>query len=759
MSRSVKLPEPLRDWVITSLVSERKGKNLYRIVKEVNGEKVYANLYHIFAHSSYYSSDKAEFFEDEVNFLKSISKNPEFFTCFGAYVYNNKEKSKVDMYIATEELTPFSKTIKSKSFTPVEVAEFGSQMAEILAFMESKNIFHGDIRPENIFVTKDGKYKLGGFSDFENKISDFSFAAPETAKKQHPDYTTDIYSVGMIMYYLANDKKLPFENLGITRKEAITKRVNGNPISAPLNGSEMLKSVIAIACHPVNKNRWKNANNMKNALQVVIDDLTDTHSPTLGENEEQTTVIEVATTDTSIDENKVEQVEEHSDIVEISENENTSTSDDSIFVTENSVLENNENIEEKIEDVKDIKDIKNIENLEQTQTNDNLSENDTKIIDLSQNTDLLTSNNSLNDISESIFDDYEIIKPVENDVDEKSTSNDDIVDISSKYKKEQYGSFFDEAGTSNPEKIINLDKNPINFTENTNKTTNNTNHNNNSKTINKKNTDKDKKSNKAFGIIVTIISILLVLIALGFVVMTVYKKSIKPNTDVSNSTNPSTNISTSENTIATTVASTTIEPTTKSNAVKVENVVGFSFDTAKETLEKQGFKVEKGEEKYSTLYSENYVISQSISADTLIEKGSTIILGVSLGSEQATENPTDAQNNDDNNNNDNSNNNNENDNNNSNYDNSYMFYNSDSEYLSKSDLNNLSEKELEYALNEIYARRGRMFRDPSLAEYFNSKSWYEPIYSPSEFSESVFNQYEQANLHLIVEVQKEKGYR
>lgn len=67
------------------------------------------------------------------------------------------------MYIATEELEPLSKVMRSKNFTDDEITDFGLQMAEILMFLEEKNIFHGNIRPENIFVTADGKYKLGGF--------------------------------------------------------------------------------------------------------------------------------------------------------------------------------------------------------------------------------------------------------------------------------------------------------------------------------------------------------------------------------------------------------------------------------------------------------------------------------------------------------------------------------------------------------------------------------------------------------------------
>lgn len=47
MARGIKLPEELKDWKITSLVSEKKGQNKYRIVKKDSSGEVFANLFHI----------------------------------------------------------------------------------------------------------------------------------------------------------------------------------------------------------------------------------------------------------------------------------------------------------------------------------------------------------------------------------------------------------------------------------------------------------------------------------------------------------------------------------------------------------------------------------------------------------------------------------------------------------------------------------------------------------------------------------------
>ena len=89
----------------------------------------------------------------------------------------------------------------------------------------------------------------------------------------------------------------------------------------------------------------------------------------------------------------------------------------------------------------------------------------------------------------------------------------------------------------------------------------------------------------------------------------------------------------------------------------------------------------------------------------------------------------------------------------------YILEGSDYRYISKSELYMLSKNECRLARNEIYARHGRMFDDEELRAYFNSKDWYYPYVDGDDFSESVLNAYEKANLELIVEYEKEQGYR
>lgn len=56
----------------------------------------------------------------------------------------------------------------------------------------------------------------------------------------------------------------------------------------------------------------------------------------------------------------------------------------------------------------------------------------------------------------------------------------------------------------------------------------------------------------------------------------------------------------------------------------------------------------------------------------------------------------------------------------------FVLPNSDTDYLEKSDINDLSSAELRIARNEIFARYGYVFESEDLQDYFASLSWYYP---------------------------------
>lgn len=81
------------------------------------------------------------------------------------------------------------------------------------------------------------------------------------------------------------------------------------------------------------------------------------------------------------------------------------------------------------------------------------------------------------------------------------------------------------------------------------------------------------------------------------------------------------------------------------------------------------------------------------------------------------------------------------------------LFNTDSEYYTAEDFADAPESIIRVAKNEIYARHGYIFNDSDMNNYFNGMDWYTPSIDSANFSDSVFNEYEKANLELLNSIQ------
>ena len=800
MAKTIKLPADLRDWKVTSFVGEDNGCEVYKVSRKIDKNTAQnAILRHAFVGKSNYTDERAEYFTEEADFIESVKELDGVSNYLDVYVQDNQNKKTCDLYIFTEELTSLEELMKTKTFAEDEVVDFGIQMSEMLETLEAKNIFHGNISPKNIFVTADGKYKIGGFTDFEGKIADTSFVAPEVYKQENVDYTTDIYSVGIIMYAMCNGGKIPFESDSCDRKNACEERFSGKAVTAPSEGDEKLKSVIVIACQPNNTNRWKNAGNIKNALtsikaeigtsspvpnpDVVVPENTDFDGNVFEEYDydefEDTEPTE--SQDNFDDKDEVQTVEdavldnefkggEQLGIAEVLAGEGSlpvdgnapvdsdevSESDadenggfevvdvtDAVDESENSEVKTNEVSEEKQPEFEDISSVSSEDDKKEQTVTDKKAE---EFEDVSSNSEVAPE--VLPPVtSVEVFDDY-------SGADHKNV-------LTSNESSKDYGDFFEDEpsvkrtdnkadDTKKIEEKIDFDDNS--FEDNDNEF---------GYADEEDNKENVKKKKNKF---IIILCAVVIAAALGFIGFCVYNGLSNSSTDnkattAETATSAEVTTQASSTAMPTTVPATTEQVTTSSSYNNVVPVVGYGYSYGKKLLEQAGFTVEISDYEYSYDYPEGYIISQTPEGDTSASTGTVVKLVISSGQiQRETEAPatqaqqsSNSQSSSSGNSNSQSSNAQSSSNTNTNNNGGFIFPNSDSSYLSNAQVSALSDDDLQLAINEIYARRGRIFKDASLNAYFNSQSWYEGKYTPEEFEKNVkFNTYEQKNLQLLI---------
>ena len=86
--------------------------------------------------------------------------------------------------------------------------------------------------------------------------------------------------------------------------------------------------------------------------------------------------------------------------------------------------------------------------------------------------------------------------------------------------------------------------------------------------------------------------------------------------------------------------------------------------------------------------------------------------------------------------------------------NNYLFP-SDTKYLTESDVNGLSKFDTGLIRNEIFARKGYVFKNDPYKSYFNSQAWYNP--NPS--AKMKLNEIEKYNVNFLLEYERSQGWR
>lgn len=186
-----------------------------------------------------------------------------------------------DVYIRMELLTPLLKNLRKNSLSEEEIVKLGSDLCMALIACHEKNIIHRDIKPANIFVSEYGVYKLGDFGVAKvmshttnaTMTGTLEYLAPEVYKNEKYGKEADIYSLGLVLYWLLNNRRMPFEPIDRPptyndREEAHQKRMEGAEIPEPLNGSNTLKKAILKAVSFRVADRFHNAKDMMDALNA-----------------------------------------------------------------------------------------------------------------------------------------------------------------------------------------------------------------------------------------------------------------------------------------------------------------------------------------------------------------------------------------------------------------------------------------------------------------------------------------------------------
>lgn len=291
----------LEDWTIVRVIGEGSYGKVFEIEREEFGITIKAALKvisispkndfnretlvsDIKTATSYYYGFVEEMM-GEIAIMSKLGGHTNIVAYEDHKVVPHKDCIGWDILIRMELLKPLTEYVQEQIVDDKTVIKLGMDIAGALEICQHHGILHGDIKPENIFVSEAGDFKLGDFGvariqgklGEENQKGTYAYMAPELYAGCAHGYAADLYSLALVMYWMLNQNRLPFypetarEVTYLDRESALAKRMQGVEIQVPKYGSNELQKIIMRACQYRPEQRFKDASELKKALKQLPD--------------------------------------------------------------------------------------------------------------------------------------------------------------------------------------------------------------------------------------------------------------------------------------------------------------------------------------------------------------------------------------------------------------------------------------------------------------------------------------------------------
>src|SRR5262249_51772773 len=144
-------------------------------------------------------------------------------------------------YVVIEYLdgeTLYDMLQRTSPLAACDALQLASRLCDILEYIHSQGIIHGDLKPGNIIISREGSPYIIDFgiaqapAMFSSKMGTPEYMAPEQIQGDRVDSRTDVYSLGGVLYEIVTGVR-PFQ--GHTSDEIFNARI----ASAPRPPSEL----------------------------------------------------------------------------------------------------------------------------------------------------------------------------------------------------------------------------------------------------------------------------------------------------------------------------------------------------------------------------------------------------------------------------------------------------------------------------------------------------------------------------------------
>ncbi|MGH9460329.1 MAG: serine/threonine-protein kinase, partial [Vicinamibacteria bacterium] len=186
-------------------------------------------------------------------------------------------------YIATELLEgqTLRQRLHERRLSPVEAVEYARQIADGLAAAHGRDIVHGDLRPENVFITRSGKIKVLDFglgTTGEPRPMQLWYWSPERVEGRPVDRRSDVFSFGAVLYeMLSGSPAFSGDSAASTMAAVLDEDPPELSRSAAIPST--LEQIVRKCLKKSSDDRYASAKDVANAIDALSEERTTERPP------------------------------------------------------------------------------------------------------------------------------------------------------------------------------------------------------------------------------------------------------------------------------------------------------------------------------------------------------------------------------------------------------------------------------------------------------------------------------------------------
>lgn len=218
---------------------------------------------------------------NEVAVMDSLKGAPNIVSIEDCQLVKREDGFGWTIWIRMELLQDLMTIAARRPLGAAEAARMGVDICRALEACHAAGVIHRDVKPENIFRSAFGGYKLGDFGiakQMEATRADWSlrgtqrYMAPEVLRGEAYGTSADIYSLGIVLYRLLNGMRFPFVPAApaavsaADMEESQLRRFRGETLPAPSEADDELAAIVLRACDADPTRRFATASELRICL-------------------------------------------------------------------------------------------------------------------------------------------------------------------------------------------------------------------------------------------------------------------------------------------------------------------------------------------------------------------------------------------------------------------------------------------------------------------------------------------------------------